>query len=136
VRGLQDASVSGATRLPIRDIPMTTDGVVADPKAQPNHIPAARQEDYISAAAPDRRVRFQEPPAPSSEAMYEELYLPALIAILFFSFQLPATRDIIYRCAPSMCTGDKSYTTVGSAVISITVGALIYAMCKGLGLGM
>ncbi len=39
VNGLQQASVNGATKLPSRDIPMTTSGHNTDPQIQPNYVP-------------------------------------------------------------------------------------------------
>ena len=49
VNGLQQATISGATQLPSRDIPMTTTGHSNDPQVQPNYVPMAeRQKDYIN----------------------------------------------------------------------------------------
>jgi len=39
VNGLQQASLTGATQLPSRDIPMTTTGHSTDPQVQPNYVP-------------------------------------------------------------------------------------------------
>lgn len=142
VRGLHDATVSGSTRLPMRDVPVDTAAKMpADPVAQPNYIPPAPagRDNYlppIDAAGHEHHVRFQEPTMPN-DAIYDELYFPAFVTVLFFIFQLPAVRDIVYRIAPSMCNGDGSmYTTAGSALVSIAVGGVMYAVCKGLGLGV
>lgn len=142
VRGLHDATMSGSTRLPVRDIPVDGAAMVpADPAAQPNYIPPAPpgRNNYLpplDAAGNERRVRFQDPPL-LNDTVYDELYFPAFVAVLFFIFQLPVVRDIVYRCAPSMCSGDGSnYTTAGSAIVSIAVGGVMYAVCKGLGLGV
>ena len=49
VSGIQKASISGATQLPSRDIPMTTTGLSNDPQVQPNYVPPPPQNniDYI-----------------------------------------------------------------------------------------
>ena len=48
VSGLQQASLTGSTQLPSRDIPMSTSGITTDPYVQPNYVPEiARQPDYI-----------------------------------------------------------------------------------------
>ena len=49
VNGLQQASTTGATQLPSRDIPMTTNNITQDPYIQPNYIPPPTQKniDYI-----------------------------------------------------------------------------------------
>jgi hypothetical protein len=52
VNGLQQASVTGATQLPSRDIPMNTNNLTNDMSIQPNFIPPVpqhqSQNDYIS----------------------------------------------------------------------------------------
>jgi hypothetical protein len=54
VNGLQQASITGATQLPSRDIPMTTSNLTHDMSIQPNFIPPVTQNqmhgegDYIN----------------------------------------------------------------------------------------
>ena len=50
VSGLQQASVTGATQLPSRDIPQNTNNITQDPQIQPNYIPPPKpqQVDYIN----------------------------------------------------------------------------------------
>jgi len=43
VNGLQQASYSGATQLPSRDIPMNTSEHNIDPQIQPNYIPQPKK---------------------------------------------------------------------------------------------
>jgi hypothetical protein len=52
VSGLQQASVTGATQLPSRDIPQNTTSITQDPQVQPNYIPPPKpaQVDYINNA--------------------------------------------------------------------------------------
>ena len=48
VNGLQQASITGVTQLPSRDIPMSTNGITTDPYVQPNYVPEIPQQpDYI-----------------------------------------------------------------------------------------
>ena len=48
VNGLQQASITGDTQLPSRDIPMTTSGHSTDPQIQPNYVPQPQTSvDYI-----------------------------------------------------------------------------------------
>ena len=48
VSGLQNASRSGATQLPSRDISMSTIGISNDPHVQPNYVPPPQDNtDYI-----------------------------------------------------------------------------------------
>ena len=48
VNGLQQASLSGATQLPSRDIPLQTDQLTSDIQVQPNYVPPATTRDYIN----------------------------------------------------------------------------------------
>ena len=49
VNGLQQASSSGVTQLPSRDIPQNTNTITQDPYIQPNYIPPANNShDYIT----------------------------------------------------------------------------------------
>ena len=47
VSGLQQASQSGLTQLPSRDIPMSTQQLTQDVQIKPNYVPAANNKDYI-----------------------------------------------------------------------------------------
>ena len=47
VSGLQQASSTGATQLPSRDIPRNVENIVNDEQVQPNYIPPSSNEDYI-----------------------------------------------------------------------------------------
>ena len=49
VNGLQQASLSGATQLPSRDIPLQTDQLTSDIQVQPNYVPPPPNNiDYIN----------------------------------------------------------------------------------------
>ena len=47
VNGIQQASATGATLLPSRDIPRNTESITNDPSIQPNYIPSNQTNDYI-----------------------------------------------------------------------------------------
>ena len=88
VSGIQQASATGATLLPSRDIPRT---IEQDPNIQPNYIPPVQQKDYIKDYETpqqilenyNRNVRQTD----TLDDMYEEFQIPLLLAILFFLFQ-------------------------------------------------
>ena len=46
VTGLQRATASGMTALPIRDVPRNTESVISDEQTMPNYVPKA-PHDYI-----------------------------------------------------------------------------------------
>ena len=47
VNGLQQASNSGSTLLPSRDIPIKTDNIVIDDQIRPDYLPSNNNSDYI-----------------------------------------------------------------------------------------
>ena len=91
VNALQQANISGATALPSRDIPQTTEQLTQDPNIQPNYIPPPALKDYINDTDEDIIGSYhrQEKIENNLDAVYDELQSPLLLGILYFVFQLP-----------------------------------------------
>ena len=112
VSGLQQAIVTGATKLPSRDIPINTSNISNDPYVQPNYVPPPPQnhEDYIKNYEQtsdmidnyNKNVRNQN----SLDEMYNEIQAPLLLAVLYFLFQLPFFRKFLYRYLPFLFSND------------------------------
>jgi hypothetical protein len=106
VNGLQQASVTGATLLPSRDIPRNTDRITQDPNVQPNYIPPPNiiKEDYITNYENNedminnynKNAQYNN----SLDEMYNEIQTPLLLAILYFLFQLPFFRKYLFTYLP------------------------------------
>ena len=136
VNGLQQASVNGATKLPSRDIPMTTSGHNTDPQIQPNYVPAppTNHEDYIKnfEQASDmvndynKNNRRQD----SLDDMYNEIQTPLLLAVLFFLFQLPFFRKFLFKYLPVLFSNDGNLNINGFLFTSILFGLLFYLLNK------
>ena len=104
VRDLQEASSSGATSLPVRDIAQVTEAPT-DEQVQPNYIPNRRVRfddegdddtyDQISTKNAALKRRSQ-----TYHSIYDELQIPILLAILYFIFQLPIVRLTMYKHLP------------------------------------
>ena len=60
VAGIQQASASGATQLPSRDIPMETTHIVNDQQVQPNFVPPAAVPQYIIDDSPERLLEMNK----------------------------------------------------------------------------
>ena len=96
VSGLQRATSSGLTALPIRDVPRNTESVVSDEQTVPNYIPRD-PVDYIrdhhenTRSFMDHRARTSNQ-LESLDVIYDTLQVPILLAILYFTFQLPVMR--------------------------------------------
>jgi hypothetical protein len=102
VNGLQQASVSGATKLPSRDIPMNTTNLSNDPYVQPNYVPMHNNNmDYIrNYETPediiDNYSRITQRQSTLDE-MYNEIQTPLLLAVLYFLFQLPFFKKNLFQ---------------------------------------
>lgn len=136
VSGLQQASLSGATQLPSRDIPMTTTGHSNDPQIQPNYVPPPPQNniDYIknyeqtSDMMDDYNKNSQR--QNSLDEMYNEIQTPLLLAVIYFLFQLPFFRKFIFNYFPVLFSNDGNLNINGFLFTSILFGLLYYTLNK------
>jgi hypothetical protein len=135
VNGLQQASLTGATQLPSRDIPMTTTGHSNDAQVQPNYVPQPQpNNDYIknfeqtSDMIDDykRDMDHQN----SLDNMYNEIQTPLLLAVLYFLFQLPFFRKFLFNYFPILFSNDGNFNINGFLFTSIIFGLLFYLLNK------
>ena len=135
VNGLQQASISGATQLPSRDIPMNTTSISNDAQVQPNYVPLAeRQMDYIKDYEQtndmidnyNRNVNRNN----SLDDMYNEIQTPLLLAVLYFLFQLPFFKRFLFGYFPVLFSNDGNYNINGFLFTSILFGLLFYLLNK------
>ena len=135
VNGLQQASISGATQLPSRDIPMTTTDHSTDPQVQPNYVPQPQTPiDYIRNCEQtsdmineyNKNARHQD----SLDDMYSEIQTPLLLAVLYFLFQLPFFRKFLFSYFPVLFSNDGNFNINGFLFSSILFGILFYTLNK------
>jgi len=135
ISGIQQASASGLTTLPSRDIPQMTSQITQDQQIKPNYIPQVNNNDYINdeTNANDilkENMRRQNRDS-NLDVMYEELQIPILLAILFFMFQLPVFRTYLFKFLPSLFNKDGNPNLSGYVVNSILF-ALLYYIIKNM----
>ena len=135
VSGLQHASISGATQLPSRDIPMTTTGHSNDPQIQPNYIPQQQSSvDYIKnyEQTSDMIDEYNKGAHQqnSLDDMYNEIQTPLLLAVLYFLFQLPFFRKFLFSYFPILFSNDGNFNMNGFLFSSILFGILFYTLNK------
>ena len=110
VSGLQQASSTGATQLPSRDIPRNTDTIVQDPYIQPNYIPPSPIRDYINEdETPEKIIGNYNRDIKNSNTLdetYGEIQTPLLLAVLFFLFQLPFFKKLLLSYIPALFLKD------------------------------
>jgi len=135
VNGLQQASISGATLLPSRDIPMTTTGHSNDPQIQPNYVPQPQNPvDYIKNYEQssdmideyNKNMSHQN----SLDDMYNEIQTPLLLAVLYFLFQLPFFRKFLFSYFPILFSNDGNFNINGFIFSSVLFGLLFYTLNK------
>jgi hypothetical protein len=135
VSGLQNASRNGATQLPSRDISMSTIGISNDPHVQPNYVPPPQDNtDYIrnyeqtSDMINDYNKNAQD--NNSLDDMYNEIQVPLLLAVMYFLFQLPFFRKILFGYFPVLFSTDGNMNINGFLFTSALFGLIYYMINK------
>jgi hypothetical protein len=136
VSGLQQASSTGITQLPSRDIPMVTTGHSNDPHVQPNYIPPPQYNniDYIQNYEKtddmvnnyNKKIQNQN----SLDDIYNEIQTPLLLAVIYFLFQLPFFKNFLFTYFPVLFFKDGNYNINGFLFTSILFGLLFYTLNK------
>lgn len=133
VNGLQQASVSGATTLPSRDISQNTQSLTQDVYIKPNFVPPPNNIDYINDNDPEQYVnRYQQEERiqNSLDSVYDEIQTPLLLGILFFLFQLPIIKKTLFKYIPFLCNIDGNYNLNGLIFASALFGFSYYSLSK------
>jgi len=137
VTGLQQATSSGITQLPSRDIPTSTQSISQDPYIQPNYIPPPStniQKDYIDDYDSNEEIiqkeRKRETIVNKLENVYNEIQFPLLIALLYFLFQLPIVKSILFRYFPILFFKDGNINIYGLFFLSCTFSIVYYFLFK------
>jgi len=134
VNGLQQASSTGATQLPSRDIPRNTEAIMQDPQVQPTYIPPASTKDYITEEEENEDIihnyNKREQYGDSLDQLYDEIQIPLLIAVLYFLFQLPIFKRYLYKFFPALFSKDGNINLYGFVFTSALFGMLYYFLSK------
>ena len=133
VTGIQQASQSGMTQLPIRDVPRNQEHLVQDKHTIPDYIPDNSNDDYIPRHINTSINRTQTQHNKSKfETVYGELFTPILIAILFFLFSLPLFKSYVLKIFPVMVKSDGNFNLYGFLFNSLCFSASYYVITKWL----
>jgi len=132
VTGLQRATASGMTALPIRDVPRNTESVISDEQTMPNYVPKA-PHDYIREHHENTQSFLEHHErstnrGESIDVVYETLQVPILLAILYFTFQLPVMRKYLLMYLPSIFNKDGNHNLSGLLFISILFSCTYYGI--------
>jgi len=131
VNGIQQASLSGATQLPSRDLPMTTENLIKDPEVHPNYVPQPSHRDYINETDDDINNYYREEKMNNSlDSLYDEIQTPILLGILYFLFQLPIVKRTIFKYLSFLCNSDGNYNINGLLFMCGLFGLTYYLLFK------
>lgn len=134
VTGIQQASMSGSTSLPSRDIPINTQQMMSDQQVQPNYIPQEQPEDYIKNYETENDYitnnMIYNNRQDSLEYLYEELQIPILIGLLFFIMQLPVVKNHLMKVIPGLFSSDGNPNLSGYVVNSLLFSMIFYILFK------
>jgi len=137
VNGLQQASATGATQLPSRDIPMNTSNLTHDVNIQPNFIPPPppqQREDYIQNYQESSEIindyNYNVENSSRLDDLYNEIQVPILLAVLYFLFQLPVFRKNLFTYFPILFSKDGNLNINGYLFMSALFGILYYLLNK------
>jgi hypothetical protein len=132
INGLQQAG--STTQLPSRDIPQNIQNLVQDPQIHPDYIPRpTSMHDYIGEEDNDGIIDSYNKKIHTMnklDDMYNELQAPMLMAVLFFLFQLPIVKKLLFDYLPFLFFKDGNINLYGYFFTSILFGLLYYILLK------
>ena len=136
VTGIQQASASGATTLPSRDIPQSTVHF-SDEQIKPNFVPQpeqGEQQDYIQSCDSEQEILARRMNSGNSrdslEMLYDEFQIPIIIGLLYFIFQLPVVKGKVLTLLPSLFNKDGNPNLTGYIINSLVFGIIYYVISK------
>jgi len=135
VNGLQQASANGGTQLSSRDIPMITTEHSNDPQVHPNYVPPPPPngdyiQNYEESSDMINTYNKQMQDRNSLDEMYNEIQTPILLAVLYFLFQLPFVRKILFTYIPFLFSIDGNFNINGYLFTSVLFGLVFYSFNK------
>jgi hypothetical protein len=125
-------------RLPSRDIPQSTLGLMQDETVLPNYVPTkkltrdfVKDEEDLSEERITKRKQLKQQ-ARTREEWIRELQVPVLIAVLYYVFQLPFAQDLFQRLLPYLpiLFSEGVPNVYGLIAKAILFGAAFYFLSK------
>lgn len=132
---LKEATISGATNLPSKDIPQNTLPLQQDQNIKQNYIPD-KSNDYIGDIINREKILRENTQkqnySDNLDYIYEQLQVPLIISIMYFIFQLPALRKNIFTFLPYLFNKDGNPNLYGYLFNSIAFGLLYFLINKSI----
>ena len=140
VNELHQATLSGSTKLASRDIPIDTLPIQQDVETYPNFVPEVSEErknyipneDDLETIVKKQNVKMNH--QNSIENMYNELQIPILLGVLYFLFQLPIFKKLLYQSFPSLFMNDGNLSINGYIFYSSLFSIVFYFLNRLVGI--
>ena len=131
VNELHQASLTGSTKLPSRDIPLDNSTITLDPNVQQNKIvqPPNQPNNYIEEENINSIINKNynnESNINKLDNIFDKIQVPLLISILYFMFQLPTFKAWLNKCIPILYSNDGNYNFNGYVFTSLLFGTTFY----------
>lgn len=135
INGLAQASTTGVTQLPSREISQQTATHIQDPFIQPNYVPQPMQKsNYINNYETNEDIINNYKKINQShnrlDDIYNDIQIPILLAVIYFLFQLPIFRKTLFHYLPLLFSSDGNYNLKGFLFTSSLFGILYYILNK------
>lgn len=139
INGIQQTGGSTLGTLPSRDIPMNTLEIQQDEYIRANYVPpppaAAKHVGFVEDYENRPRAAAAQPPQKKKDhghgtgaSIIENLYIPILVAILYFIFQMPAFSHALFKYLKFLHNSDGNPTQLGLLFKTALFGASVYAI--------
>ena len=133
---LKEASASGATVLPSRDIPQQTLQMQQDVQTKPDFVPETKSNDYIGDLLDKEKIiqeqKKRQNQSDNLEYIYQSLQLPVLVGIMYFLFQLPFIRKNLLTFLPNLFNKDGSPKLSGYIFNSVMFASFYTLLVRGI----
>ena len=136
VSGIQQASVSGATQLQSRDLPIHKTQQL-DCQIQQEYIPPSNNKKFIEEDEDIEENNFRDNKSKNYLYMFDntcnEIQMAVLLSIFYFLLQLPYIKKLLITYIPILFFKDGNINIYGNLFMSILFGIVYYILSLFIG---